>query len=198
MIVDEVNEMQEDTPFGKYKEDLLTVQDQLKYNNIPTLSLLFKNVWGENLSKIMIKLTNECTYICDYQLKCLLLSKGKIKYFKKKMGVYRWIRNGGESFSARNNLSGGLIALKDSFNFCLNLFEFLEGRSLYAIREKCFKAWGQILLFYLKRSDWRNFQIFFLKGLAQGRACWLLLLFVVVPKWLFKKIRTCALSLIKN
>lgn len=154
IVIDENEEILQETPYGYYKGDLLTIEDQIKYNNIPTLSIVFKNVWGDKFAKIWGGISEGCKYIMDYPLKVLLLSKGKIKYFPEKMGVYRWQRRGGHSFSSQSSL----IGLSDTYCFCIGLMKYLR-RNFYVkhIKYLCGKVAGAILLHQLKKMNVKQF-----------------------------------------
>lgn len=110
-----------DSPFGQYKGDLNTPKDQFKYNNIPTLSLVFRNIWGKQLTDVIGKIMENVVMIGDYPLKLLLLTKGKIKYFNCKMGTYRWVRTTGTSFSAQAEKNKEKFRY-DVVNFLNNLY----------------------------------------------------------------------------
>lgn len=103
------------------KKDLSGVMCQLKYNCIITLSLVFKNIWKEKLANIHNELGKNSGLIGDYQLKCLLLSKGKIKYFDKVMGVYRWQSKGVNSYSSLSNT----VRLNSRLNAVANSLKYL-------------------------------------------------------------------------
>ncbi|MBW9144846.1 glycosyltransferase [Clostridium sp. CM027] len=119
-IIDENRKLLSDTPFGSYKGDLKTPLDQFKYNNLPTLSLVFKNIWGEDYSVVRNKLLKDVEIVGDYPFKLLLLTKGKIKYFSENMGTYRWIRDSGSSFSAQTKNNPNLFRI-DMVNSLANL-----------------------------------------------------------------------------
>ena len=119
VVIDENNKLKEETLFGNYHEDLLTIDDQIKYNNLPSLSLVFRKKCFD--PELFIKLKKNNKYIGDIQLKSMILSQGKIKYFKEKMGTYRWINSGGESFSSQKRY----IILLDSIYAYLNVYQYL-------------------------------------------------------------------------
>ena len=119
-VIDEHKQIKQETPYGNYHEDLLTINDQIKYNNLPSLSLVFrKQCFNHDL---FIKLKENTKYIGDIQLKCMILSQGKIKYFKEKMGTYRSITSSGTSFSAQKPE----IAYKDTVFAYLNVYMYLK------------------------------------------------------------------------
>lgn len=120
VVIDENNKTKDDTPFGNYHEDLLTINDQIKYNNIPSLTLVIRKECFN--IELFMKLRENTKYIGDIQLKCMLLSQGKIKYFKEKMGVYRSITTGGSSFSSQNKE----IAYKDSIYANINVYLYIK------------------------------------------------------------------------
>lgn len=157
-IIDENYKLLKDTPFGKYKGDLKKPSDQFKYNNIPTLSLVFRNVWGEDYPLIREKLVKNVKMIGDYQFKLLLLTQGSIKYFNEKMGTYRWIRNSGLSFTAQSKKDPNIF-IEDRVNFLINLSNMCTIYTKLFNRE-LIKSECEIILHYIYRcqiSELKNF-----------------------------------------
>jgi len=162
-VIDENGKAKTFAPFGSYRGDLLTIEDQLKYNNIPTLSLIFENVWGSELVKVLGFLTAGCLYIGDYPLKCLLLSKGKIKIFEQKMGVYRFITSGSSSFSSQPLSTG----MKDAFCFFRNLKTFFKGKTAILMQYHLAKSWLILLSALFKERSWKSLFDYSIQGLKE-------------------------------
>ncbi|WP_330111440.1 glycosyltransferase [Cetobacterium somerae] len=100
-------------------KDIESVNDIFEEAFIPTCTLIFKNIWGDNFCKIYEKWLKNITYICDLQLKILLAENGKIKYFSEKMSAYRYITVGSTSFSSQNTE----LKIKDEFIAYKNISE---------------------------------------------------------------------------
>lgn len=148
IIINGKGELETETPFGKYKGDLYSIDDQIRYNNIPTLSLIYRRYFCPNEIEMLRNLSKNCQYIGDIQRKCFLLKYGKIKYFKEKMGVYRWNRSGGHSFSSQNSL----LKYLDTFFALINVYKYLNHKSKVLKQEIC-HIYFRILFVSLKKKQ---------------------------------------------
>jgi glycosyltransferase involved in cell wall biosynthesis len=162
-VIDQNNFIQKSTPYGHYKGDLLSLEDQIKYNNIPTLSLVFKNIWGTKFSKTIKQITRGSLFIGDYPLKCLLLTKGKIKYFKQKMGVYRFVVAGSQSFSSQPYF----LRIKDNFAFFYNLMDYFQGKNAILMKSCLAYTWARLLISCLKNKEYKKLNYYFIQGLQK-------------------------------
>ena len=135
-IIDEKHRFLENGPYGNYKGDLLTPLDQFKYNNIPTLSLVFRNIWGKDYPLVKSKIQKNVKIVGDYPFKLFLLTNGKIKYFSEKMGTYRWVRSGGTSFSSQSIKEINLFEV-DMIHALNNLCEMNTGYDALFKRQIC-------------------------------------------------------------
>ena len=146
-IVDENHNRVADTPYGSYKGDLLTPKDQFKYNNLPSLSLVIRNIWGADYYRIRQEMAKNVEFVTDYPFKLLLLCYGKIKYFDKKMGTYRWINDCGSSFSAIQKKQMDLSSI-DIIHGLENLSD-MNTSYTKLFKKKALRLQCDLVLFYL-------------------------------------------------
>lgn len=94
----------------KYVDEIKSIEEFLKLSIKDNLSqvfhiqsLFFRNVFKRSISRDLEKYMTSTKMICDLNTKLFVLSKGKIKFIDKDMGVYRRIRKkDGTSFSSQN------------------------------------------------------------------------------------------------
>ena len=141
---------------GGYKKSLISPEDQVKYNNIYLLSLVFRNIWEKDYYLILTRLLKNINMIADYPLKLLLLNYGKIKYFPEKMGTYRLITNSGFSFSTLSK-KNSLNTIYDRMYGFENLYNFKTAYSKFFkkwyLREKSIIIWRLLLIKQFKEIN---------------------------------------------
>lgn len=75
-----------------------SLTDFLDGKNIATQSLLFRNIFPNNVRIWEIERLLKCNgYVCDFQLCCLILSYGNVKLLDSEMSVYRHVVKQGKS-----------------------------------------------------------------------------------------------------
>lgn len=76
----------------------------LNRNGIPTGTVLFKNIFLENINKNIEKLITASNIIGDLSLFAFLIKSGKFYNLPEKTGAYRYIKNNSTSFSSMETI----------------------------------------------------------------------------------------------
>jgi glycosyltransferase involved in cell wall biosynthesis len=184
-IIDEKGNPLKNPSFRVYKGKLKGPEGHIKYNGIPSLSLVFKNFW-EKESLTFSKMLKDIQIICDYPLKLFLLSKGKIKYFDKKWGTYRCINTSGASFSAEHK-KDSTFAIYDKMHGFKNLSE-LNTKFSKLFQRHYLKEKSKILLMFLRSRQFKKIGIFYKNHINNYRINERAVIFIYVFLCPFQKI----------
>ncbi|MFC0904981.1 glycosyltransferase [Clostridium sp. MT-14] len=126
-------------------------------------SLIFKNIFLKynNYGKIKNLLTT-ADYICDTQLKLLVLERGKIKLINKVMGNYRYIRKRNETSFSSQNILVHYSNIKNVWKAVDQYFDYKYG---YLIKKLIIKEKYMVIFDRFKNKDMKNVFILFINEL---------------------------------
>lgn len=114
-------------------------------------SLVYRNIFFQNGEQArLMKLFTSTKYICDLQLKLLVINSGKIKLINMVMGNYRFItQKGGKSFSSQNILMH-YHDIKTVWELIDEYFDYKYGRK---IKDIIFKEKYMVTSDRIKNKD---------------------------------------------